>query len=58
MKRRIALLTTAVVLAGAPVASAAITQSSNNGHPNTNPAGKCPTGQNQGATNGALNKCD
>ena len=57
MKRRIALLTTAVVRASAPVASAAITTSSNNGHPNTNPAGKCPTGQNQDATNGALNKC-
>jgi hypothetical protein len=57
MKRRIALLTTAIVLASAPVAGAAITTSSNNGHPNTNPAGKCPGGQNQGATPGALNKC-
>jgi hypothetical protein len=41
----------------APVASAAITASNNNGHPNTNPAEKCPTGQNKGATPGALNKC-
>jgi hypothetical protein len=57
MKRRIALLTTTAVLAVSGVASAAITQSSNNGHPNTNPAGNCPTGQNQGATPGALNKC-
>ena len=41
----------------APVASAAITESNNNGHPNTNPAGNCPAGQNKGATPGALNKC-
>jgi hypothetical protein len=43
--------------ATAPVASAAIEQSANNGHPNTNPAGNCPAGQNKGATPGALNKC-
>ena len=41
----------------APIASAAITESTNNGHPNTNPAEKCPTGQNKGATPGALHKC-
>jgi hypothetical protein len=57
MKKRIALLATALTLAASGVASAAITQSTNNGHPNTNPAGNCPTGQNQGATNGALQKC-
>jgi hypothetical protein len=57
MKRRIALLATTGFLALSGVASAAITQSYNNGHPNTNPAGNCPTGQNQGATPGALNKC-
>ena len=34
-----------------------ITQSSNNGHPNTNPAGNCPSGQNKGDTPGALHKC-
>jgi hypothetical protein len=49
------ILALAVVMA--PVASAAITESTNNGHPNTNPAEKCPTGQNKGATPGALNKC-
>jgi hypothetical protein len=48
----------AVLGAGsAPVASAAITQSTNNGHPNTNPAGNCPAGQNKEATPGALHKC-
>ena len=57
MKRRIAVLTTTMVLAASGVASAAITQSSNNGHPNTNPVGHCPPGQNQGATPGALHKC-
>jgi hypothetical protein len=57
MKRRIALLTASMVLAASGVASAAITPSTNNGHPNTNPAGNCPAGQNKGATPGALNKC-
>jgi hypothetical protein len=57
MKKLIAVLAAASALAVSGVASAAITQSTNNGHPNTNPAGKCPTGQNQDATNGALNKC-
>jgi hypothetical protein len=52
MKKRIALLAAAMTLAASGVASAAITQSTNNGHPNTN-----PTGQNKGATPGALNKC-
>jgi hypothetical protein len=51
------MLTTSIVLAASGVASAAITQSSNNGHPNTNPSSKCPAGQNKGATPGALNKC-
>jgi hypothetical protein len=55
MKRRIALLAASMVLAASGVASAAITQSSNNGHPNANPAGNC--GQNKDATPGALNKC-
>jgi hypothetical protein len=47
----------ALAVSAAPVASAAITESTNNGHPNTNPAEKCPTGQNKGATPGALQKC-
>jgi hypothetical protein len=57
MKRLVAVLVPAMALAASGAASAAITQSSNNGHPNTNPAGNCPAGQNQGATPGALNKC-
>jgi hypothetical protein len=57
MKKRIALLAAAMALASSGVASAAITQSTNNGHPNTNPSGNCPTGQNKDATPGALQKC-
>lgn len=57
MSRCIAVLTATIVMAASGVASAAITESTNNGHPNTNPAEKCPAGQNKDATPGALNKC-
>jgi hypothetical protein len=62
MKRILTVLAVALVMAAmlvvmAAPAFAAITQSTNNGHPNTNPAGNCPTGQNQDATPGALKKC-
>lgn len=57
MRKRIALLAAAMTLAASGVASAAITPSDNNGHPNTNPSGSCPTGQNKDATKGALQKC-
>lgn len=55
---KIAMLASAIALAASGPAAAAITESTNNGHPNTNPAEKCPGGQNKGATPGALNKCD
>lgn len=57
MKKSVALVAAVMVLGGSGVANAAITTSTNNGHPNTNPSGNCPTGQNKDATNGALNKC-
>ena len=57
MRKRIALLAAAITLAASGVASAAITPSTNKGHPNTNPSGNCPTGHNKDATPGALNKC-
>jgi hypothetical protein len=62
MKRMITVLAVALVMAAMLVATAApafaaITESTNRGHPNTNPQEKCPPGQNQGATPGALNKC-
>jgi hypothetical protein len=50
-------VTGALLVPASGVASAAITQSTNNGHPNTNPSGNCPAGQNKDATPGALNKC-
>jgi hypothetical protein len=60
MKRILLVLTVALVLAALVVAMAMpafakITQSGNNGHPATNPAGNCP--QNQDLTPGAANKC-
>jgi hypothetical protein len=47
----------AVLAMMAMPAFAAINHPNNNGHPSTNPAGKCPAGQNKGATPGALHKC-
>lgn len=57
MKKRIVLLASAMALATSGVASAAITDPNDNGHPSTNPTGKCPTGQNKDATPGAQHKC-
>lgn len=63
MKKRIALLASAMTLAAggvSGVAYAAITDSGNPGHPDKNPAGKCPAGQNKDKSPGAFadNKCD
>ena len=60
MRRKVmaVALASAFALSAPAAASAAITQSSNNGHPNTNPSGGCPGGHNKDATPGALNKCD
>jgi len=63
MKRMLTVFVAMLIMAAmlavmAMPALAAITQSSNRGHPNTNPAGNCPAGQNKDATPGALNKCD
>ena len=55
---KIAALASAIALAVSGPAAAAITSPNNNGHPDTNPAGKCPTGQNKDSTPGALHKCD
>lgn len=57
MKKLVAALVAALALAAAGTAGAAIDVPNNNGHPSTNPTGKCPPGQNQDATPGALNKC-
>ena len=57
MKKRIALLASAMALAVSGVASAAITVGPGKGNPQTNPTGKCPPGQNQDTSPGGLKKC-
>jgi hypothetical protein len=60
MKKRIALLLSAMALAAsavAPGALAAINQGPGRGNPDTNPTGKCPPGQNQDTSPGGLKKC-
>ena len=51
------LIMAAMLVVMAMPALAAITQSNDRGHPNTNPSGNCPSGQNKDATPGALKKC-
>jgi hypothetical protein len=58
MKKRVALLASAMALAASGVASAAIDQGPGRGNPDTNPTGKCPAGQNKDTSNGGLKKCD
>ena len=57
MKRRIAVLTSALVLAASGVASAAINEGPGAGNPDTNASGKCPAGQNKDTSVGGLKKC-
>jgi hypothetical protein len=61
MRKRIALLVTALMLALSmsfgSVAFAAISEGNGNGNPNTVPSGKCPAGQNKDTSNGGLKKC-
>lgn len=57
MKKRIAILTSAMVLAASGVASAAINDTPGKGNPDTNPTGKCPPGQNTDTSPGGLKKC-
>ena len=57
MKKRIALLASAMVLAASGVASASITVGPGNGNPQTNPTGKCPPGQNTSTSPGGFKKC-
>jgi hypothetical protein len=57
MKKRIAVLASAMVLAASGVASAAITEGSGKGNPDTNASGKCPAGQNKDTSPGGLKKC-
>ncbi len=59
MKRRItaALATGALALAATAPAYAAINEGPGRGNPDTNPAGKCPPGQNTDTSPGGLKKC-
>jgi hypothetical protein len=57
MKKRIAVLASAMALAASGVASAAIDNTPGKGNPDTNPTGKCPPGQNQDTSPGGLKKC-
>jgi len=61
VKKRIALLLSAMALAAsgvAPAAFAAIDEGPGRGNPDTNPTGKCPPGQNKDTSVGGLKKCD
>ncbi len=57
MKKRIALLASAMTLAASGVASAAIDEGPGRGNPDTNASGKCPPGQNKDTSVGGLKKC-
>jgi hypothetical protein len=57
MKKRVALLASALTLAVSGVAYAAINEGPGRGNPDTNPTGKCPPGQNQDTSVGGLKKC-
>ena len=57
MKKRIAVLASAMALAASGVASAAINNGPGAGNPDTNASGKCPAGQNKDTSVGGLKKC-
>jgi hypothetical protein len=57
VKKRIALLASAMALAASGVASAAIDEGPGRGNPDTNPSGKCPPGQNKDTSVGGQKKC-
>jgi len=59
VKRRITatLAAGALALAATAPAYAAINEGPGRGNPDTNPAGKCPPGQNTDTSPGGLKKC-
>ena len=52
----VVLSASALAMTAAP-ATAAITIGPGKGNPQTNPSGKCPTGQNKDTSTGGLKKC-
>ena len=61
MKKRVTLLVAALMMAltmsFSGVAFAQIDEGPGKGNPDTNPAGKCPLGQNKDTSVGGLKKC-
>ena len=58
MRKRIALLASVVTLTMSFGGAAAFAAAGDNpGHPDTNPTGKCPSGQNKDTSPGGLKKC-
>jgi hypothetical protein len=61
MRKRISLLLAALMMAltmsFGSVAFAAIDEGPGRGNPDTNPAGKCPAGQNKDTSPGGQKKC-
>jgi hypothetical protein len=57
MKKRIAVLASAMALAASGVASAAITEGPGKGNPDLNGSAKCSPGQNKDTSTGGLKKC-
>jgi hypothetical protein len=61
MKKRVTLLVAALMMAltmsFSGVAFAQIDEGPGKGNPDTNPAGKCPAGQNKDTSVGGLKKC-
>jgi hypothetical protein len=57
MKKRIALLASALALVVSGPAYAAISEGPGKGNPDTNASGKCPNGQNKDTSTGGLKKC-
>ena len=57
MKKRIALLASAMTLGASGIAAAAVDVGPGKGNPDTNPTGKCAPGQNKDTSPGGLKKC-
>ena len=53
----VAAIMTVIMVAGAAASFAQIAEGPGKGNPETNPAGKCPPGQNQETSPGGLKKC-
>jgi hypothetical protein len=57
MRKRIALFAAVMTFAASFSGAAFAAAGDNPGHPDENPAGKCPAGQNKDTSPGGLKKC-